>query len=291
MASSSFAPFPASTKLAVPRKTSLLASPCSTLFASPSSPGHCCVSVSTSPFLLFSVVLGSRRWSASRIQSVAEVDAAAASAERDVGGGATEGVDEKKPAGGKARLRPFELYVCNLPRSTDISDLLDVFSPYGTVQSVEVSRNPETGVSRGCGFVTMSSILEATEAVTALDGSELGGRELRVRFSAEMASGRKNTTNLNTDTRKVIFYEGPHKIYVGNLPWSVQPADLRQHFSQFGMVVSIKLFRDRKSGKRRMYGFLSFSSIEELQAAVSSSGTDFCGRPLLVREVNARNQE
>lgn len=145
-----------------------------------------------------------------------------------------------------------------------------------------------------------------------------------------MASGKKNTANLNADTRKVIFYEGPHKVYVGNLPWSTQPADLRQHFSQFGTVVSIKLFRDRKSGKRRVYGFLSFSNIEELQAAVLSSGTvphsflgstpthselylfinnarvmmikwcislllllmqEFFGRPLLVREVNARNQQ
>lgn len=169
MASSSFAPFPASTKLAVPRKPGLLASPCATLFASPSSPGHCCVSVSTSPFPLFSVVLGSRDRKGSRIHSVAEVDAAAASAEQDVGEEATEGVDEKKATGGKARLRPYELYVCNLPRSTDISDLLDVFSPYGTVQSVEV-RSHSLGPSDarsffseagGSNFVFISPILQS----------------------------------------------------------------------------------------------------------------------------------
>ena len=88
-----------------------------------------------------------------------------------------------------------------------------------------------------------------------------------------MASGRQNIENLNAESRKVIFYEGPHKAYVGNLSWSVQPADLRQHFSQFGTVISIKIFRDRKSGSRRVYGFLSFSTVEELQAAILSSGT------------------
>ena len=66
----------------------------------------------------------------SKLLSLTEINEAATSAEENL---------EKKPSRGKIRSSPFELYVCNLPRSTDISDLLDVFSPYGTVQSVEVN--------------------------------------------------------------------------------------------------------------------------------------------------------
>ncbi|KAI4328982.1 hypothetical protein L6164_021292 [Bauhinia variegata] len=47
---------------------------------------------------------------------------------------------------------PCEIYVCNLPRSCDEKKILEMFRPYGTVVSVEVCRNTETGESRGCGY-------------------------------------------------------------------------------------------------------------------------------------------
>ncbi|KAL9360158.1 hypothetical protein Peur_048281 [Populus x canadensis] len=57
------------------------------------------------------------------------------------------------------------------PQCSDIADLVEMFKSFGSVLSVEVSRNPETGVSRGCGYITMSSIESARNAVSALDGS------------------------------------------------------------------------------------------------------------------------
>ena len=66
--------------------------------------------------------------------------------------------------------RPCELYVCNLPRSSDVADLMEMFKPHGTVISVEVCRSPATGLSRGCGYVTMGSIGSAKAALAALDG-------------------------------------------------------------------------------------------------------------------------
>ncbi|OAY63205.1 33 kDa ribonucleoprotein, chloroplastic [Ananas comosus] len=195
-------------------------------------------------------------------------------------------------AAGKFRLqvRPCELYACNLPRSTDISQLLDLFNRYGTVISVEVSRDAVTGISRGCGFVTMSSLAEAKAAISALDGSDLGGREMCVKFSADMVSGRKNTEALNTTPKKDIVFESPYKVYVGNLAWSVRPEGLREHFSQFGTVVSTRVLYDRKGGKNRVYGFLSFSSADEQKAAIESNGSVFHGRTMLVREVVNREE-
>ncbi|PSS11656.1 RNA recognition motif domain protein [Actinidia chinensis var. chinensis] len=75
-------------------------------------------------------------------------------------------------------FRPCELYVCNLPRSFGISELLDLFKQYGTVQAVEVSRNADTGLIRGCGYVTMTSVDDAKSAIAALDGSDVGRREM-----------------------------------------------------------------------------------------------------------------
>ncbi|PKA61424.1 33 kDa ribonucleoprotein, chloroplastic [Apostasia shenzhenica] len=172
----------------------------------------------------------------------------------------------------KRRARPCELYICNLPRSYGISQLLEIFMNYGAVLSVEVSRDPETGISRGSGFVTMGSILEARSAIAALDGSDIDGREMRVKFSVDMVSGRKNTGALNSAPKRNIVFESPYKMYVGNLSWSVRPEDLREHFSQYGTVVSTRVLHDRKGGKNRVYAFLSFSTPDEAKAAIEATG-------------------
>lgn len=84
----------------------------------------------------------------------------------DVSGEGLEMEKEKQ----NRRPKPCELYVCNLPRSSDIPDLMEMFKPHGTVFSVEISRSPATGLSRGCGYVTMGSIESAKAAISALDG-------------------------------------------------------------------------------------------------------------------------
>ncbi|WOK92925.1 29 kDa ribonucleoprotein A, chloroplastic isoform X1 [Canna indica] len=184
--------------------------------------------------------------------------------------------------------RPCELYVCNLPRSCGISQLLDLFQPYGSVFSVEVSRDAETGLSRGCGYVVLGSVQEAKAAIAALDGSDLGGREMCVKFSADMNSGRKNIGVLNTAPKKSIVFETPHKVYVGNLAWTVRPDNLREYFNQFATVVSTRLICDRKGGRVRAYAFLSFNSPDEVNAATERNGSVFHGRKLVVREAIER---
>ena len=88
-----------------------------------------------------------------------------------------------------------------------------------------------------------------------------------------MVPGRKNTEALTSAPKLGIIFESPHKVYVGNLAWSVRPEDLRDHFTQFGTVVSARVLYDRKGGKNRVYGFISFSSAEELKAAIGASGS------------------
>ncbi|KAL5572212.1 hypothetical protein UlMin_021809 [Ulmus minor] len=192
--------------------------------------------------------------------------------------------DEFPAPDSKGRSRPCELYVCNLPRSFDIPELMEMFKPFGTVSSVEISRNPETGVSRGCGYVTIDSKETAKAAITALDGSDVGGREMRVRFSVQMNPKRRNTPALNSTPFKNLIYESPYKLYVGNLSWNVQPEELRNRFTQFGNVTSCRVLHDRKGGKSRAYGFLSFSSVKERNAAKSLNNTEFRGRLMVVRD-------
>ncbi|HZN65123.1 MAG TPA: RNA-binding protein [Tepidisphaeraceae bacterium] len=73
-----------------------------------------------------------------------------------------------------------KLYVGNLSYSTTSSDLEQLFSQHGTVQSAEVISERETGRSKGFGFVQMGSDEEAQAAISALNGQEHDGRALTV---------------------------------------------------------------------------------------------------------------
>jgi RNA recognition motif-containing protein len=71
------------------------------------------------------------------------------------------------------------LYVGNLPWSATEDEVRNLFSPHGTVNSVKLISDRETGRARGFGFVEMEEA-DAAGAVEALDGTSFGGRTLRV---------------------------------------------------------------------------------------------------------------
>ena len=72
------------------------------------------------------------------------------------------------------------LYVGNLSYEVSSSELQQLFSQHGSVQSAEVVADRDTGRSKGFGFVEMSSDDEAQAAVAALNGQQHGGRALTV---------------------------------------------------------------------------------------------------------------
>ena len=73
-----------------------------------------------------------------------------------------------------------KLYVGNLSYGVDENALSQLFSEYGTVESVAIVSDRETGRSRGFGFVEMSSDAEAQAAIDALNGQQHNGRALTV---------------------------------------------------------------------------------------------------------------
>ena len=85
-----------------------------------------------------------------------------------------------------------KLYVGNLPHSADQQTLQDTFSQCGTVDSVNVITDRDTGQSRGFGFVEMSSDSEAQKAIQELNGSSLDGREIIVNEAKPKKAPRDN---------------------------------------------------------------------------------------------------
>jgi cold-inducible RNA-binding protein len=79
------------------------------------------------------------------------------------------------------------------------------------------------------------------------------------------------------------------KLYVGNLPFNTTENELQELFAQAGAVQEVTLMQDRFTGKSRGFAFVTMSSDEEAQNAISKlNGQSIEGRPLTVNEARPR---
>ena len=75
------------------------------------------------------------------------------------------------------------------------------------------------------------------------------------------------------------------KLYVGNLSYSSTEDSLRNLFSGFGSVASVKIIFDRETGNSKGFGFIEMNTEEEATAAIAgTNGQEFEGRQLRVNE-------
>lgn len=84
------------------------------------------------------------------------------------------------------------IFVGNLSFSTNEDELRQIFEGYGQVDRVSIMTDRDTGRSRGFGFVEMASNEDGEKAITALNGSQVGGRTINVneaRPKTERAGG------------------------------------------------------------------------------------------------------
>ncbi len=81
-----------------------------------------------------------------------------------------------------------KLFVGGLPWATDSEALRDAFEAHGEVAEAKVITDRDTGRSRGFGFVTFVNDADAEKA-RSMDGSDLGGRTIRVDFAQDSGRG------------------------------------------------------------------------------------------------------
>ncbi len=81
------------------------------------------------------------------------------------------------------------LFVGNMSFQTSEVELRELFAPFGQVSRVHMAMDRETGRARGFAFVEMPNDAEAAAAMTALDGKEVGGRNLKVNEARPKGEG------------------------------------------------------------------------------------------------------
>lgn len=78
-------------------------------------------------------------------------------------------------------------------------------------------------------------------------------------------------------------------IYVGNLPYSTTPDDLRDVFAAFGEVAAARIVNDRETGRAKGFGFVEMPNDEEAKKAIEAlNGNDIGGRKAVVNEARPR---
>jgi len=183
------------------------------------------------------------------------------------------------------------LFVGNLPWSVDSATLGEVFEDHGKVIECSVMFDRNTGRSRGFAFVTFETMESAESAKAALDGQDIGGRNLRVNFPLlrqGMGSAQRGPPVPMRD------FDGPGagrsnwpdgtRCYVGNLAWSTDSKAIGDVATQFGTVMDARVVVDKDSGRSRGFAFIAFETTEEADAACQGmDGMEVDGRVIRCR--------
>ena len=80
------------------------------------------------------------------------------------------------------------------------------------------------------------------------------------------------------------------KLYVGNLPFSATEDEVREAFTEFGEVRSVRLITDRFTGQPRGFGFVEMDDEAADKAISTLDGKDFGGRTMRVSEARPREE-
>ncbi|KAF5465851.1 hypothetical protein F2P56_015818 [Juglans regia] len=218
----------------------------------------------------------SSKWRLLRISTAVAQEEVAVTAELDAGTLVEDHQDDK---GGEEVLLDGEaesavntkLYFGNLPYSVDSAQLAGIIQDFRSPELIEVLYDRDSGRSRGFAFVTMSSIEDCNLVIQNLDGKEYMGRTLRVNFSDK------------PKPKDPLYPETEHKLFVGNLSWSVTSESLTQAFQEYGNVVGGRVLYDGETGRSRGYGFVCYSTKSEMETALESlNGVELEGRAMRV---------
>lgn len=79
----------------------------------------------------------------------------------------------------------MNIYVGNLAQAVSEDTLRDLFQEFGTVTSIKLIKDRETGMPRGFAFVDMPEQQQAQQAIDSLNGHELEGQRLRINEARE----------------------------------------------------------------------------------------------------------
>ncbi|XP_038201248.1 probable RNA-binding protein 19 [Arvicola amphibius] len=176
------------------------------------------------------------------------------------------------------------LFIKNLNFSTTEETLKEVFSKVGTVKSCTVStKKSKAGVllSMGFGFVKYKKPEQAQKALKQLQGHVVDGHKLEVRISERATKPALTTSRKKQVSKK----QTTSKILVRNIPFQANQREIRELFSTFGELKTVRLPKKMTgTGSHRGFGFVDFVTKQDAKKAFNAlcHSTHLYGRRLVL---------
>ncbi|KAL8718358.1 MAG: hypothetical protein Q9225_004499 [Loekoesia sp. 1 TL-2023] len=172
------------------------------------------------------------------------------------------------------------IWIGNLPFTTTKADLRTFLSNDTTITEPMITRihmpaPTDTSSShlkikpqnKGFAYVDFS-VPEAVAEAVQLSEKLLSGRKVLIKDAHDF-EGRPEKKNLDDASQKSAGMLPPTKrIFIGNLPFDTERADLEEHFSQCGEVLDVHVATFEDSGKCKGYAWVTFGKITAAEAAV-----------------------
>ncbi|KAI1122802.1 hypothetical protein F5Y10DRAFT_67660 [Nemania abortiva] len=169
------------------------------------------------------------------------------------------------------------VFVQQLAARLRTKELKEFFEKVGPVNEAQIVKDRISGRSKGVGYVEFKNEDSVTAALQ-LTGQKLKGIPVIV----QLTEAEKNRQVRNTDGsghgNSVPF----HRLYVGNIHFSITEQDLQNVFEPFGELEFVQLQKD-DTGRSRGYGFVQFRDADQAREALEKmNGFDLAGRPIRV---------
>ncbi|KAI9874038.1 MAG: hypothetical protein M1830_010264 [Pleopsidium flavum] len=171
------------------------------------------------------------------------------------------------------------VFVQQLAARLRTKELIAFFEKVGPVKEAQIVKDRVSGRSKGVGYVEFKQE-ESVPLAIQLTGQKL----LEIPIIAQLTEAEKNrqarnpegTTNNNPN--QIPF----HRLYVGNIHFSITESDLQNVFEPFGELEFVQLQKEEQ-GRSRGYGFVQFRDPSQAREALEKmNGFDLAGRPIRV---------
>lgn len=187
-----------------------------------------------------------------------------------------------------------KLFVAGLPETITDDTLRSLFEESGApVSHLSMPRDRATGRPRGFAFVTFASPEQAVEARSAVDGALVEGRSISVRPFSSEPPARGERPERPHDRPRPPRDDPNRTLYVGNLPYDVEEAELRQILSERNAPEPqrIHLPADHSTGRKRGFAFINFGTDEQAQEALTAlAGLNIKGRSCAVHIAHPKGE-
>lgn len=158
-----------------------------------------------------------------------------------------------------------KLFVGGLSWETSDKELREHFSTYGTIESINVKTDPNTGRSRGFAFI----VFKTADSIDKV-----------------LAAGDHVINNKKIDPKKAKARHG--KIFVGGLSTELSDDDIKNYFAQYGTIVEVEMPYDKSKNQRKGFCFITFESEQVVAELLKTPKQTINGKEVDVKKATPK---